>query len=877
MYEMWFNAMQAPHDLPQPFIRAATTWWRSYSQMELKGWGLSASIGLVLFVTFLAVHYCAIDKAVLVIYCSSSESGLSQVFLQTSRGYNETDSRLQSLQKGDRNVLRFPMPSICKVVRWDPCNGPFQLEVRKATLVTRFGRYPIEWGMLHDFHQIELPEISHGSLQLRSSVNAKDPLLTISLPYRAARTQLLIGHLAISAIITIAVFCLPFLVATLRGCSIWARRTTLRFLDRMGLTTGVLEERWISRSTAALMISVFQWIALFIPIALGIAIWTPFEHVTGLDPSWRSFLMEASVKNLQFGTDIVFTYGPLGYVDGIAVPVELLPAWWGIRIALCAILASALLGLVTHGKWPFWASLMGVVATVVGVLGFVFVGLVIAYRLTDENGRPHFGKLALVVGMAFVGLIKFSYFLAGLSVLLLLDCETVLRHRRLPWMLATWLASTLLVWVCAGQDLLNFPAYISTSLEVAKGYSEAMCLWAPTHRMVPIYGSFFATTTMLLVGTYLALRTERWWRLIPMLAIAALAFMLFKAGFVRHDSHELIARVGLLSLTILCLLSLRTHSTEHRPRLLLAAGLLLCVSHLWIDDCGFLRELASTRDRPYAFTQYGPELWDGTGRLAKSEIESKSRVIAQYPLPDLDGTVDVYNWELCVPLAYGHSLSNRPVVQSYFAYTPRLAQLNADHLRGSRAPDHLLMELVSIDGQLPALVDSLSWPEILSRYRSQCRAGKLLVLDRLPEPQPYRLIPMQDAVVTLGEFHPINAKPSDLLWLELDLKSTLFRKLALVAHKDAETKLHIEAGGVVQSFRILPSLAAAGFLLNPLVCNTDQFQELMVDHQGLAVERIRITSHSGFIQPEVGIKLYRLELAEFPVRDALHERSVSSQ
>ena len=34
----------------------------------------------------------------------------------------------------------------------------------------------------------------------------------------------------------------------------------------------------------------------------------------GLDPSWHYILNIAGTKGLKFGTDIVFTYGPLGFV-----------------------------------------------------------------------------------------------------------------------------------------------------------------------------------------------------------------------------------------------------------------------------------------------------------------------------------------------------------------------------------------------------------------------------------------------------------------------------------------------------------------------------------------------------------------------------------
>jgi hypothetical protein len=42
-----------------------------------------------------------------------------------------------------------------------------------------------------------------------------------------------------------------------------------------------------------------------------------FPHTTltqSLDPSWTAVLMYARENGLQFGRDIVFTYGPLGFL-----------------------------------------------------------------------------------------------------------------------------------------------------------------------------------------------------------------------------------------------------------------------------------------------------------------------------------------------------------------------------------------------------------------------------------------------------------------------------------------------------------------------------------------------------------------------------------
>jgi len=63
------------------------------------------------------------------------------------------------------------------------------------------------------------------------------------------------------------------------------------------------------------IIIIYCFIA-FIPIPKGIE--------TGIDPSWKYAISHAAVDKLIFGQDIIFTYGPLGYlIDGAALEQNL--------------------------------------------------------------------------------------------------------------------------------------------------------------------------------------------------------------------------------------------------------------------------------------------------------------------------------------------------------------------------------------------------------------------------------------------------------------------------------------------------------------------------------------------------------------------------
>ena len=74
-------------------------------------------------------------------------------------------------------------------------------------------------------------------------------------------------------------------------------------------------------------------------------------------------------------------------------------------------------------------------------------------------------------------------------------------------------------------------------------------------------------------------------------------------------------------------------------------------------------------------------------------------------MPQLNGDVDVYPWQQDVVFAYGLHYHPRPVIQSYSAYTPKLAEINAAFLRDGQSAENILFRVESFCMQYPSLDD----------------------------------------------------------------------------------------------------------------------------------------------------------------------------
>ena len=77
--------------------------------------------------------------------------------------------------------------------------------------------------------------------------------------------------------------------------------------------------------------------------------------------------------------------------------------------------------------------------------------------------------------------------------------------------------------------------------------------------------------------------------------------------------------------------------------------------------------------------------------------------------------------------------------------------MNAAHLRSDRAADHILFDVWTIDGRFPTQDDSLSWPELLTRYDIKRVAGRYILMKKSVTPRHYELTPITETVAKFDE------------------------------------------------------------------------------------------------------------------------------
>jgi hypothetical protein len=564
-----------------------------------------------------------------------------------------------------------------------------------------------------------------------------------------------------------------------------------------------------------------------------------------LDGSWVTVLGEGAARGWQWGERLVFTYGPAStlntnYYTGLYPYLNLLAT---LIISIVIGTCAGLLIWRDERGWPgnLAAALvvaLGVTLMVISRDTFHFACALVVFFLgfrSVEIGR--LGTAAAVGGAAALGVLAMSKTTLVICAIALLATADVNRivHRRWPLLTPVFLLATLLTYLALGQSLAALPRFLLLQAEIVRGYGEAMSS----------RGGYGELALFLLISTWLgksvlqierAGAANRTAALAAVLLVAGFAtswLLAFKAGFTRQDLHTLTAWQTVGIGAILYALSHAWPRERAQRRALfgmLATGIAMVAVIAPVRD--------ALEHRPYRIARLGEiyrnallqnpvRHWSGiaaylsdpSGWQAKVEAEKErawTGIRGSLPLPKLAGRVDIIPSEQTAVIANGLDYDPRPIFQEYSTYTSRLVEANRDHFRGAHAPDWLIFAPGSIDGRYPSSAEGALWPDFLAAYEPASLGRNLLFLHRRSQPLPDLLGPAQHLDARIGE--PVSVAGSGPVFAKLTMRRTVLGHiLNLLYHPPEVTMVVTTKGGAELDYRLIPEIAATGFLLSPHV------------------------------------------------------------
>jgi len=544
--------------------------------------------------------------------------------------------------------------------------------------------------------------------------------------------------------------------------------------------------------------------------------WQPKIITAPPDSAWQNVLHDAFATGAHFGEEIVFTYGPWGFLTTGYDPRTwhaMLAVW--IAIAAAIVLALFEIARLTLDRsWQRAAFVLIVVMLAKIDIGYFtdvpyFLAAIVMLRLHFARGHPAI-RAFLAAMLGAIALTKFSFFLAVIVAIAIVLVDDVLA-RRVPVTAVTFIASLTGFWIAARQPLALFPAFVRNSWEVAAGYSENMSLTFGYREDDILLG----LTAVLIAAIVIAAAEES---RVYAAGIGAVLLLALKAGAVRVDGHDLITHTTLAVAAIVA-------APRNRK-----------MSWCAIAAVALLAYALPARTLPPLATSMMRTLAPHQRNLDRERDELLANVRSEGRPTNCP--CDAYPYESDVPIAWNVASSRRPVFQSYSAYSPRLQELNAAHLRGPRAPETLLFRVSGIDKRLPSSEDGASWPEIFARYRVESASGTFLVLRRIHDAKPPRLEPVAQIA------------SSGLTFASLDIHPTLLERIVttLIRGHPRHIILTTESSAK-HRFRIAPGSARALFLVSPLITTNAEF----ASRSGERVTRIEVEGRASYT-----LRLFRL-------------------
>lgn len=444
-----------------------------------------------------------------------------------------------------------------------------------------------------------------------------------------------------------------------------------------------------------------------IGIVVGLLAWPIViaPPTAGLDASWISGLYMAVHDGRDFGTEIVFSYGPLGFLAWPAL-------WYPELGALAFVYSSAVFLLLSCTLvWTMSRSLGKLAAA---AIAFAFLALspnleqatlvlAVAWTLAVlQRERPAWLLRALPFGAGVLAavecLVKLSL---GPPILVIVLIGLVgMRASRRQWayFAGSFLLTLIALWLLTGQSLGDLPDYFLNGEQVISGYNEALRInvsegWEAVAAVL--------VGIALVIGSAVgcAYRDDRArWSGIGLVAV--LAFVSYKYAVVRFEPNHV--AIGLSTLWATWLVIPWT-----RPRLpLFLVGLVVIgfvAVHTFPGPGRFdaIKNVTTFGEQVETVVSPGKQdrLVDESRETMKATYDVDRRILRSIG----DRTVQVDPYEIAVVWAYDLNWSPLPVFQNYTAYTSTLDELNAEAVEDPDGPQLILRSATrSFEERVPA-------------------------------------------------------------------------------------------------------------------------------------------------------------------------------
>ncbi|MHB8190851.1 MAG: hypothetical protein ACYDHP_10645 [Ferrimicrobium sp.] len=581
-----------------------------------------------------------------------------------------------------------------------------------------------------------------------------------------------------------------------------------------------------------------------------------------LDISWIWYMGYALEHHLQWGRQVIFTYGPLGFLDqsyfysyhlawAIAATVTIVG-----RVLFVCVYVGIMYSLTRARSYSRYVILLGGILYALLATQLSFAGqasilgaLLLVVAVTVEDERSFLGLVGssgLLLSLA--ALIKGSLLLLGFALLVVFPIALLfLASRRRVGLafigLGAFAVGFVLMWSVAGQSVFNIPAYFTTELQIITGYTPAMSI---SGNHLQTIAAILSVGILGLIGLYVVVRRKRT-IVAQLLIVGVVVFEEWKEGFTRHDpglnsGHAILffaAATALIPVVVVLVAPVASLG----PVGALASAFILVFAFL-IPALQFQGSIVGENYRSY---------WDlMTSVSARVNLQHAVNVAIRQQFALTPAMIHqlrrgTMSTPLYLVLAQGYhfQLDASPVLQEYSVYTANLDRLNASQLLGRNAPRMLLYTYGSIDGRYPLYDEPAMFKAMFECYRAVgvSPSGVFLVHRACQRFKPTR---PWSAELHLGRWLKI---PAGVDFLDLRVGVTGLGKLLDLVYKPGEifVSIRLSGGQVAGPFRLVYGVAGNGLYVGHFIAGDQQLYDLLHGQVGTLphIDALRLSEVGG--------------------------------
>lgn len=599
---------------------------------------------------------------------------------------------------------------------------------------------------------------------------------------------------------------------------------------RERIRDSIILNKNVSRNLG-LMVNVLLWLGLLITT---IAVFVPlFPRMPGasLDQSWIFATNQAVDQGLSFGKEIIFTFGPYAsiFTKAYHPSTDFMMVSGSLYLALSYWACFVLLMNGVKWRWilAFCVPLVGAIYST-DALSFSFpllAGLTTFKTIFSEDGalaKSKYAPFCVAVIFAPFGLlplVKGSILILCCAIAALCSVSFIVMKKRALAIicLASPVVTMLLFWIASGQSATLLPHYFIGMAHIVSGYTEAMAIYGNIREVI----LYLVAASFILLTISLQKQINNISKILLVCIMFVYLFLSLKAGFVRHDRHAVGAGTSILIAALL--LSFIFNSSYRLP--VIAFSLITWYyihnNHIKMAPASIARNIISAYSSPWNGLIHRIEDRNWLRHIYDMKVNSLRE---QAAFPVLQGTADIYSCHQSYLISSGNTWSPRPIFQSYCAYTAWMAEENRKHLLGGKAPDNIIFRVEPIDRRLASIEDGASWPILLHNYQPTWMTNDYLFLREIEgagETAKPSEISREKHVFGENVILPRSNQP---IFARIEIMPTIIGRIASILFKPSQLKLALELNnGRKIQYRIIAGMAKSGFMISPLIENTQEF------------------------------------------------------